>query len=243
MRPLVARDILAIWERGQHQTPLDRALTILIIALPERTRRELAALSIGERDATLLSLHQSSFGTRLRGWGRCPDCSNKLTIELDPADLMVRGPEAAVFEARIEGIELRFRLPSSLDLAAVAHFSDLEVARGRVFERCVIEARDAEGRSLAPLDLDEAVLTALADRMGECDPQAEILLDFACPACGHPWQMPLEITSFFWSEVEIRARRLLDEIHRLALAYGWTEEAILGLSPRRRRYYLEQVDG
>jgi hypothetical protein len=35
--------------------------------------------------------------------------------------------------------------------------------------------------------------------------------------------------------------QVLDEVHELASAYGWSEEEILGLSSRRRRQYVERL--
>ena len=55
MQPLTAEKLLAVWERGRPQHPLDRALTLLAAATPNTTRDELADLSIGERDARLFS--------------------------------------------------------------------------------------------------------------------------------------------------------------------------------------------
>jgi hypothetical protein len=41
--------------------------------------------------------------------------------------------------------------------------------------------------------------------------------------------------------VEAAAKRLLGEIHNLASAYGWSEDAILSLSNSRRALYLQMV--
>src|SRR5437867_8750614 len=41
MRTLTGREILHIWEVGQRQHPLDRAMTMLHVAFPEATRDEL----------------------------------------------------------------------------------------------------------------------------------------------------------------------------------------------------------
>ncbi len=79
--------------------------------------------------------------------------------------------------------------------------------------------------------------------MAEQDPQAEILLDVACPACGHAWQTLLDIVDFVWREVSAGATRLLEEVHTLARAYHWREADILALSSRRRQAYLEMASG
>jgi hypothetical protein len=52
-----------------------------------------------------------------------------------------------------------------------------------------------------------------------------------------------DMLAYFWSEIQMGARRLLREIHVLASAYGWRESEILTLSAARRRAYLELVGG
>lgn len=79
--------------------------------------------------------------------------------------------------------------------------------------------------------------------MARADPQADVRLAIACPSCGHQWQGIFDIVTFFWSEIESWASRILHEVHLLALAYGWHEREILALSPRRRQFYLDMVGG
>ena len=77
--------------------------------------------------------------------------------------------------------------------------------------------------------------------MAEADPQADIQLALSCPACGHQWLSTFDIVSFFWSEINAWAYRILREVHILASAYGWREADILAMSPYRRQLYLEMV--
>jgi hypothetical protein len=82
---------------------------------------------------------------------------------------------------------------------------------------------------------------AVAERMAQADPQAEVQLALTCPACQHEWLATFDILSFFWIEINAWALRLLQEVHRLASAYGWRETDILGLSSWRRQFYLEMI--
>ncbi len=50
-----------------------------------------------------------------------------------------------------------------------------------------------------------------------------------------------DVGGFLWEEIDVRARRLLDEVHALARSYCWSERQILELSETRRRAYLERV--
>jgi hypothetical protein len=77
--------------------------------------------------------------------------------------------------------------------------------------------------------------------MAEIDPQADIQIALTCPACLHQWSAAFDIASHLWIEVNSWAMRILDEVHRLASAYGWSEADILELSPMRRQLYLGMI--
>jgi len=252
MRPLTASDILKAWEQGEAQSAIDRALTVLAVACPELSHDELAALGIGERDARLFELRALTFGPRLDGFTPCPECGERLEFTFDAAAIRDRSltPSAeAEFEFEANGYALRFRLPNSRDLAAVAVCDDVAAARRLLAERCVVRASGAEqtavcshtGQTEVRPTFSEDVIAQLAERIDQCAPDAELTLDFVCPSCGNGWQAPLDIAAFFWAEIAAEARRLLREVHLLASAYGWREAEILAMSARRRQAYLEMI--
>jgi hypothetical protein len=242
MRALSAHDLLEVREAGEHLHPLDRALVILAATCPELSWDELAALSVGQRDALLLAVREQTSGPRLEGFVECPQCAENLEFEVTAADL--RAPDPGVREEAWEFSEgelsVRFRLPNSLDLGAAALCPDPAVARGLLARRCVLQA-SRDGLPVVPDKLPAETVSALGERMVEHDPQAEVLLDLRCPACEHRWEALFDIASFLWEELAAHAERLLREVHALAGAYGWSESEILGLNARRRRSYLEMV--
>src|SRR4030095_5569430 len=109
-----------------------------------------------------------------------------------------------------------------------------------LLEGCVLCAR-FEGHEIAVRSLPQSLLSAIVKRMAEVDPQAEVNFDLQCPACGNSWPILFDIESFFWTELNAWARRILQEVHLLASAYGWREIDILNLSPWRRQCYLEMA--
>ncbi len=243
MRPLSAHDLLRVWEVGEDQRPLDRALTLLATACPEITWDELAALSIGQRDARLLTLRERTSGPRLNGYVECPRCAERLEFEVAVADLRVAedpdiGEETQ--ELVTSGLALRFRLPNSRDLATVLGCQDPSAARNVLVQRCVLEA-SRDGVPVPASELPADVIAGLTQRMSEYDPQAEVLLDLRCPTCDHAWQALFDIVAFFWAELAAQAKRLLREVHILARAYGWSEANVLNMSARRRQFYLEMA--
>jgi hypothetical protein len=242
MRYLSARDLVVVWESGEDLHPVDRALVLLTAACPEQTWDELAAFSVGQRDTRLLALRERTFGPSMQGFSECPRCSERLEFEMAVADIRTAG-EAAGEEARelvADGLKLWFRLPDSRDLGAVVGSRDPVSARNLLARRCVLRASRG-GQPVDDFELSPGVISRLARRMAECDPQAEVLLDLRCPTCEHGWQESFDIVTFFWAELTAWVRRLLREVHTLALAYGWREADVLNMSARRRRFYLEMA--
>lgn len=236
-----AEQVVALWEQGQRLSPLGRTLLLLRAAEVELDARSAAELSLGARDAALLSLRERLFGCMLPAFTLCPRCRAELEVQLTTVKVRAAAAQAgATFTEVFDGVGVQYRLPSSADLHHVGGQQDAQAAYRALLERCVLSA-DRDGAGLAPAELPAAVADALAARMLEHDPQAEVLLDVTCLECGHCWQAVLDIGSYLWSEISTAARRLLLEVHSLALAYGWREQEILALGPQRRRFYLEHV--
>lgn len=247
VRGLSAPEVLRVWEVAHGQHPLDRALTLLAAACPWAAWEDLAALSVGQRDARLLDAREQTFGPVFSGFAECPHCGERLefsfaTSDVRAAPLSADGAEETLEASVGEGLALRFRLPTSHDLGAVAACGDVAAARRALVERCVLQAT-RKGEPIQCDDLSAEEIATLAVLVADRDPQAETLLDLHCPACEHGWQALFDVASFFWTELAAQARRLLREVHALARAYGWRELDILALSVRRRKAYLEMVGG
>jgi uncharacterized protein (UPF0212 family) len=243
LRALSAAELLDAWDRGLKLTPGQRALALLGAASPARSPETLAQLSIGERDAHLLTLREWTFGPRLAGAAGCPLCGEPLEFVFDVADVRQQ-PGSAPTELVMTSGEfvVQYRLPNSGDLAAITDCSDVTAAREVLVQRCIAAAQ-LQGAPCAVDRLSAGVVDAVAEHMSRADPQADVELALTCPACGHQWQSIFDIAAFFWDEVHAWARRTLREVHALASAYGWREADVLALSPRRRQLYLEMASG
>jgi hypothetical protein len=245
MRPPSTSELLDAWEQGLGQPPAQLAEALLEVAVAHPAP-DLAGMSIGRRDASLLDLREASFGPRAAAVATCQSCAAELELDLDVRELRVPpGDEHACSGGSLAvsalGYEVELRLPDSYDLAASVRDGDAEATRRALLERCVIGARD--GDSLVPASaLPAAVVEAIETRMGEADPQADIRLALTCPECGSQWEVDFDIVSFLWTELDAWACRVLSEVHLLASAYGWPECEILALSPARRRFYLRAAD-
>lgn len=240
MSPRTGADLLRLWDAGQDQGPLERALALLRAAGANTTLAPSALedLDVATRDARLFRLRADLFGPTLTGVDACPHCGATAEFALDTSALVSAPDEPGVLRATEQGIGLTFRLPTTRDLAAALEGGD--DAAGALARRCVLSAERA-GKPLAVSALPPEVLTGLERRMSEAAPTAEVRLHLACASCGGSWERLLDIGRFLWDEIATEARRLAGEVHVLARAYGWGEGEILGMSARRRQLYLELV--
>lgn len=243
MRPLTAAELLTLWETGIDQQPLQRALTLLAAAEPDLSREALVSLSIGQRDARLFRLREMLFGSLLKCLAECPHCGQLAEFSLRTGDLLLDDANAGsgeLMELTLDDLQLCLRPLNSQDLLTAAACPTVELARQALLERCVLAA------SPQPMPVDVAAFSAeiqaeLSARLAEYDRQADIVLVLNCAACARTWQSVLDIAAYLWTEVNNLAKRLLQEVHTLAWAYGWREADILAMSEARRRLYLDMV--
>lgn len=253
---LSASSLLAAWEDGTPQRPVRKALILLSAAWPQVPLAAFSQMSMGQRDACLLSLREQLFGTRLSGLAKCPKCGEQLELAFlvddiraphsDRNDLAADLASASqIFGFLAEGYRVRFRLPNSADLLAVTAAADEGATQRSLLRRCVLSVEEDSVDVTESIldDLPEAVEKALSAEMDQADPQGNVQFELNCPACGHQWFLTFDILRYLWHEIDDWARRTLREVHRLASAYGWSEREILALSANRRQMYLEMVQG
>jgi hypothetical protein len=234
--------LLSAWEAGAACGPVDRALALLRPVLP--AVKDLEGMPVGRRDAHLLDLRAATFGGAIAAATACLGCGDELEVALEVADIRDPhdGDAGAEFElCDGEDLLVRFRLPTSADLRAAAEAGSWELGRRVVAGRCVVDARRRGGP--LPAALPETAVAAMSRAIARHDPQSDVRLDLACGVCGHRWQVRFDIADFLWREVAAEARRLLADVHTLALAYGWPEGDILAMPGPRRQRYLELVFG
>lgn len=242
MHPLTSAELLQAWESALDLPNLQRELALLGPACPEYNGQALAALPLGRRDNLLLTLREWTFGPRLTALTDCPGCAARVELEFTTSEIRVPQLEeiSASYELEVDGMRMRFRLPDSLDLAAVSANQTQPGRRSLLLERCLLAAENA-GQPIPLGELPEVVIQAIVTEMARLDGQADVRLSLACPACDKKWSELFDIGAFFWSEIQRWALRLLAEVHSLASVYGWSEASILAMSPRRRQLYLQMM--
>jgi hypothetical protein len=241
MRTLTPIELLEVWESGLECPPAERAIALVRATADESG--DPARLPIGGRDARLLSLREQVFGPEIRGTVSCGDCGESMEVEFTVEGLRLP-PTNAPARLTLEAGEYRleFRLPDSLDLAALQHdgLGQEGGPRRALLDRCLHRATRL-GEPVTAAELPEPVIAEIARAMASADPQAELELALQCSNCQRQWNEPFDIEPFLWHEIQAWAGRTLYEIHQLASAYGWNEREILSLSPVRRSAYLNLI--
>lgn len=235
--------LLTAWERGLTAGPSGRAMVLTALVAPAADADSLRRLTIGQRDGLLLQLRAQLFGPQLTCVALCPACVERVELDLtvEAITFPPPGDPQTPVEASCDGYRALMRPPQLADLLAVERELP-EVRRMVLMSHCLVAA-EREGTALTIADLPGSLLAMLATQLAAADPQADVELELRCPACGHAWSAIFDIAGFLWRELDGWARRTLRDVHTLALAYGWSEDAILALSSGRRAAYLEMVRG
>lgn len=229
--------LIDIWERGDDLSPPRRGLLLLGAALPGAAPEELAALPIGRRDTALLDLGDRLFGARIQCIAACPACGERIDVEFPSHGIRAEAAEpGTLVTAEAGGVRFSARLPDSMDLIAIEAEPDLDRAERRLLARCLVDGGAAD-------TLSDVARSAIGDAMSAADSQAEVMLDLACPTCAAQAHVPFDIVSYLWGRLDHWAKAMLAAIDAIASRYGWSEEAVLGLSPHRRQSYLDRIGG
>jgi hypothetical protein len=224
MRPVDDARLLDIWEQGQARAPMVRTNLLLAAALPALDEAARAALPVSAADIALLRLRRTTFGSRLPAETTCRACASPLEFDLD-ADTLIDGAAASAPDAESRRHDVRE--PTIGDLHAISTVADLDAAVHRLAALCCLDPQ------ASPSDGHIAEIDAVYG-------QSAIRLRLGCADCGHAWQEDFDIAAYLWQEVDRRAQALIDEVHVLAAAYGWSEPQILALSDARRASYLQR---
>jgi hypothetical protein len=192
-------------------------------------------LAVGDRDVLMLQLRRLSLGDVVQAVVTCPACEAPMDvdfavsqIDVEPRPLgestfTVDMPRAGRMPRRVQ-----FRVPTGADQEAVGERGDVDPVE-LLLERCLVGEH--------PDRLDERERDLVINAIEVHAPDVDLQLDLTCPDCDELFVLPFDTTAFVLAELRRIGRRVIEEIHLLALHYHWAEADILGMSgPRRRRY-------
>lgn len=241
MYRLPAEHVLKLWVSGMELHPIEKAITILAAALPEKTPDELAKMPLGQRNRYLMALREAHFGKQLQCLVDCNHCHDSLEFSLDMT-LLYPDTDKPVYQQTmsIGDYYITFRPLNSFDLAAALKQSDQNLVQRFLVQACLLEV-SYRNKILAHSAFPDHLIEPLAEQIKAADPLAEILLPFNCPICKQRSEVLFDIAAYLWDELIAELKQALQEVHVLASTYGWSESDILAMSAKHRQFYLHAI--
>lgn len=234
-----ASELLDLWEHVVASTPSERADRLLAATY------EHPPTSLGAHNAALLDLRARLFGRAQSLSSRCPSCdaTTEFTIDCTGLAQALLPASSASDEQHLEadGYRVDFRMPRVADVRAVSARATSDDFAQALLDRCVLRVESEGGATCTIDDLPDSVAEALSARMDLLEPGANVSFDLTCPECGAQSSIGMDCGDVLWSELQVKAERLLLDVDALARAYGWTEPQVLALSATRRAAYLQLI--
>jgi hypothetical protein len=90
--------------------------------------------------------------------------------------------------------------------------------------------------------IDSAAMDTIAAALAAADPLVSFTVSCACPACGEVNDSTVDLEMLALRRIAATRQALLQDVHVLARAYGWTEQETLAIPPERRAEYRQLID-
>lgn len=204
--------------------------------------RGLWSLTLAERIGALVHIVvQTEGGDSVALTLRCPHCAEALELAV-PCPVLLQEAQRSRSEPEIEvalgtSRSVRVRRPTGADQRAwrTQIYSSEEEAVAAILHSLTAPAE-------MHCALNSADLQRISDAMEAFDPLASFQVTTLCPSCGAEATVPVDLEATLLMRLRARQRALLAQVHRLAAAYGWTEEQVLDIPAHRREQYLQLVE-
>jgi hypothetical protein len=95
---------------------------------------------------------------------------------------------------------------------------------------------------LGATEPEEDWLREAGDALAELDPLAAFTLACVCPECAVMQDHAVDLEGWALAQLRRRQLTLFEEVHCLALAYGWSEPEVFALPPWRRDAYVRLIE-
>jgi hypothetical protein len=234
VRPPNGTDDLVILETEGNAVASALTLLARVARRADADGADWPALCVTDFEVLLAILRQAVLGPAMTCAFDCPRpaCRERVGVGFSLADYVAaarpRRPHDVIDSDRPHWFRVRdaavsFRLPTAADQSAVLGRSD---AAQLLAERC-LDPADMSGPPRARAERAMAVMA----------PEISRPVVGRCPACDATVRAGLHLPSLVMTELRRAAEGLHEDVHVLASAYHWQEEAILALPRRRRQDY------
>ena len=194
-------------------------------------------LTTADRDRLLAAIYRRTYGSRIESTVHCHICDAPFDIDFS-LEALLRHLDSETAQIQSEkgsdGVfnlpdGRCFRLPTGEDEYAVLGMAT-EKAERILLERCLVEGDPTK---------DPEVLQRA---MKELAPVLDLDMEARCPECDQQQTVHFDIQYYLLYMLRQEQKQLALEVHRLATAYGWSLNEILGLPRSMRKTYVKLVE-
>ncbi|MEP3244153.1 MAG: hypothetical protein ABJN40_17885 [Sneathiella sp.] len=243
---ITVESLMSLMEAGSGRSELDRGQLLLAWGYRDESWRTLASLPLGVRARRLLELRRAFFGDSLKLVSRCPECNAAFEFSTDigeilSADLPNQEPTGRV---SVGDVTLEVRPLNARDLTSLPASAAAGILRAFLASRCLVAVYDNAGCDIGlpeRADIQPEWIAAIEDMLEERDPLSALIYCLDCLDCERAWRAQFDVTDLLWHELEVENAIVLEEIHLLAVHYGWQEADIVAIPPVRRRAYARHL--
>jgi hypothetical protein len=170
-------------------------------------------------------------------------CGQESEFELSADEILSPGEGQREMETTpftIGAVEGVLRRPTGIEqMAWLTDSAELqcEAMLRSILVRPPLEELLAEGESL------ESIALAIDEAMDSFDPLLGFHLSVVCPHCGIATDIFPDLAGVALERLSRAQHAVIENVHRLASHYHWSERQIIELPEWRRQFYLELIEG
>ncbi len=193
------------------------------------------SLAVADRDRILVRIHLDLYGAQIATTQTCRACGERFDLDFRLDDLAAHcepdvGEPDPSADARWRLGDLEFRPLTGDDELAV--LGDRDPARA-LFRRVT------EGATLE--DPGPGTRADVAEALALLAPPVATTIAAACPECGAAQPVEFDVQRFLLARLLAERPLLWRTVHRIAAAYHWSRDEILGLGRAEREAYAEVI--
>lgn len=206
--------------------------------------RSLWQWTVSERLQGLLAIANASTGASTAAVAVCSnaDCREQIELQLGLSSFADEEPANQFDWLSPDDEKISCRLPTGQDqLAWQNHTQAGQDAQNN--DESWLAKRLIEDRSKqsTPVQLPDTWIDSLGVALNAADPLTALDIDVSCPFCHQSLRVDVDLEHLLIEGLRLQQRRLIEQIHRLASSYHWSESDIASLPRWRRERYLTRV--
>lgn len=196
------------------------------------TLERVRSLCLADRQAILLAWHIKTKQSLEWFTRRCENCEEifDVSISLNELPFSEAAENFPFAHLHLNEQAITVRVPNGKDLEFLSQLDDSIDVKEKLIHRLVVEPKSFK--------LQVKDFKAIENAVENTVPEFATEITSHCPECDsiNPITYRPEDT------LAIGVEPLLEDIHKIAQAYHWSEEQIMSLPHQRREFYLNKID-